>query len=106
MDNFKLILIIIIMSIGTFLLRFSFIYLHGKFKLPQWIENAMKYIPGAILSALIFPAIIIKEDLIWFSIENPRLVAGTIAMFIAWKTKDLLLTTAVGLGIFWLMVFL
>lgn len=106
MDNFKLILIIIIMSIGTFLLKFSFIYLHGRFKLPQWIENAMKYIPAAILSALIFPAIIIKEDLIWLSIENPRLVAGTIAMFIAWKTKDLLLTTAVGLGIFWLMVFL
>lgn len=91
---------------GTFLLRFSFIYLHGRFKLPDWTENMMLYIPTAILSALIFPAIVIKEDAIWFSLENPRLVAGGIAMFIAWKTKNLLLTTAVGLGIFWLMTFI
>lgn len=106
MNNLKLILIITIISIGTFLIRFSFIYLHGRFKLPQWMENAMKYIPTAILSALIFPAILIKEDVIWISIQNPRLIAGAIAMFIAWKTKDLLLTTIVGLGIFWLIVFL
>lgn len=106
MSQIKLILIIITIGIGTFLLRFSFIYLHGRFKLPSWLEDAMKYIPTAILSALIFPAIILKEDFIWISIKNPRLIAGTIAMFIAWKTKNLLLTTAVGLGIFWLMIFL
>lgn len=106
MSNFKLLVTITIIAIGTFFLRFSFIYLHGKFTLPKSIENAMKYIPTAILSALIFPALIIKDNRIWLSIENPKLIAGTIAILIAWKTKNLLLTTGLGLALFWFLVYL
>lgn len=106
MNNSQLILTIIIISIGTFLFRFSFIYLFGRFQLPLWVQNSMKFVPSAVLSALVFPAIMIEEDIIWISPQNPRLIAGIIAMFIAWRTKNLLLTIAVGLGVFWLMVFL
>ena len=106
MNNSQLILTIIIISIGTFLFRFSFIYLFGRFQLPLWVQNSMKFVPSAVLSALVFPAIIIKEDIIWISPQNPRLIAGIIAMFIAWRTKNLLLTIVVGLGVFWLIVFL
>lgn len=106
MNKTKLILTIIIIAMGTFLLRFSFIYLYGRFELPKWLRTAMKYVPTAILSALVFPAILIKDDMIWVSPQNPKLIAGIIASFIAWKTKNLVLTILAGLGVFWLMVFL
>ncbi|MFO7886845.1 MAG: AzlD domain-containing protein [Eubacteriales bacterium] len=106
MNNIQLILTIIIIGIGTFLFRFSFIYLYGRFEIPNWIRRAMRYVPPAVLSALIFPAIVIKDEVIWGSPQNPRLIAGVIAIIIAWKTKNLLLTIAAGMGIFWLMLFI
>lgn len=106
MSKSQLILTIIIISIGTFVFRFSFIYLYGKFQLPEWVKKAMPFVPQAVLSALIFPAIIIKENMAWISPQNPRLVAGVIAMLIAWKTKSAILTIVIGLCVFWLMVFI
>ncbi len=106
MNNSQLALTIIIIGIGTFLFRFSFIYLYGKLQLPEWVHQAMRFVPPAVLSALIFPAILVKEEVVWISPQNPRLVAGMVAIIIAWKTKNLLLTIATGLGIFWLIIFL
>lgn len=106
MNNTQLILTIILIGIGTFLFRFSFIYLYGRFELPNWIRRAMRYVPPAVLSALIFPAIVIKDEIIWISPQNPRLIAGIIAIIIAWKTKKLLLTIGVGMVLFWLISFI
>ncbi len=105
MNNLQLILTILIIGLGTFAFRFSFIFLYGKMKLPEWVHRAMRFVPPAVLSALIFPAILIKDEALWVSYENPRLIAGMVAIAIAWKTKNLLLTIATGLGIFWLIIF-
>ncbi len=105
MNNIQLILTILIIGLGTFIFRFSFIHLYGRMKLPQWVHRAMRFVPPAVMSALIFPAILIKDQELWLSYENPRLLAGMVAIVIAWKTKNLLLTIATGLGIFWLIVF-
>ena len=106
MSNSELILTILIISIGTFIFRFSFIYLYGRVNLPEWLRRAMHFVPPAVLSALIFPAIILKENIIWISPQNPRLVAGLIAMIVAWRTKSSILPIVIGLGVFWLMLFI
>lgn len=105
MSNIQLIMTILIIGMGTFIFRFSFIFLYGKMKLPQWVHRAMRFVPPAVLSALIFPAILIRDQELWLSLENPRLLAGMVAIAIAWRTKNLLLTIASGLGIFWLIIF-
>ena len=106
MSNVQLAFTVIIIGVGTNLFRFSFIYLYVNLKLPEWIPRAMRFVPPAVLSALIFPAILIKEEVLWMSPQNPRLVAGLVAIIVAWKTKNLLLTIAIGLGIFWLITFI
>lgn len=105
MSDFKLILTILIIGLGTFLFRFSFIYLYDKFKLPKWVHQSLRYVPAAVLSALIFPAIIINDGQIWASYSNPKLMASIAAVIVAWKTKKLFLTIAVGLIIYWLIIF-
>ena len=103
-SNLQLILIISVIGLGTFLFRFSFIYLYGRFELPEWLRRSMRFVPAAVLSALIFPAILVDGDVIWISLQNPRLIAGFFAMLVAWRTKNLLGTIATGLGVFWLLL--
>lgn len=104
MNNLLLVLTIGAIGLGTFLFRFSFIFLYGRFHLPEWLRRAMRFVPAAVLSALIFPAILVDGDMIWISLQNPRMIAGIVAMLVAWRTKNLLATIASGLGVFWLQV--
>lgn len=106
MTNNRLILIISIIALGTFLFRFSFIHMYGRFTLPTWIKRSMRFVPVAVLSALIFPAIMLQQGTLFLSVHNNRLIAGVMAMAVAWKTKNLLATIATGLLIFWMLLFI
>lgn len=103
MSNNHLVLIISVIGLGTFLFRFSFIHLYGRFNLPAWIKRSMRFVPAAVLSALIFPAIMLQQGALVISFHNSRLVAGALAMLVAWRTKNLLATIASGLLIFWML---
>lgn len=103
MHRSSLLPLLVIISVGTFLLRFSFIFLYGRLSLPAWLHRAMRFVPAAVLSALIFPALLIQNGELSLSVENDRLLAGIVAMIIAWRTKNLLATIAAGLGVFWLL---
>ncbi|MBF8282806.1 MAG: Branched-chain amino acid transport, partial [Anaerolineales bacterium] len=37
------------------------------------------------------------------SLGNARLLAGGLAMLVAWRTKNVLLTIAVGMGALWIL---
>lgn len=106
MNDLRFVITVLIIGLGTFLFRFSFIYLNDKFRMPKWLHQSLRYVPAAVLSALIFPAILIDNGQMWFSFSNPKLLASIVAIVIAWKTKSLFLTIAVGLGIYWLRIFL
>jgi branched-subunit amino acid transport protein len=104
MSNPTLMITLGIISLGTFLLRFSFIHLYGQLTLPAWMHRSMRFVPAAVLSALIFPALMIQEGHLSLVFSNHRLIAGLIAILVAWRTKNLLATIAAGLGIFWLLM--
>ena len=50
-------LLFIAIGLGTFLLRFLFIYLFGKIEMPDWLRRALRFVPAAALAALVFPAL-------------------------------------------------
>jgi len=106
MNDVALLPLLSAIAVGTFLLRFSFIFLYGRISLPQWLHRSMRFVPAAVLSALIFPALVIRNGALFLSPDNHRLVAGLLALAVAWKTKNLLATTVVGLGLFWLLTYL
>lgn len=106
MMNAELVLTLAAIAIGTFLLRFSFVYLYSRLHLPKWLVRAMPYVPAAVLSALIFPALLIQDQQVFVSVQNQRLIAGIIAMLVSWYTKNLFATIFIGLGVFWFLVFI
>ena len=104
MSNPTLMVTLWTIALGTFLLRFSFIHLYGQLTLPGWMHRSMRFVPAAVLSALIFPALMIQDGHLSLALGNHRLFAGLLAMLVAWRTKNLLATIAAGLGAFWLLM--
>jgi branched-subunit amino acid transport protein len=81
----------------TFGMRFSLIYLFGKFHIPETVKKALHYVPPAVLSAIIFPELLLNNGVIDFSFHNDRLFAGLVAMLVAWFSKNTLMTILVGM---------
>jgi branched-subunit amino acid transport protein len=96
------ILMIAGMAVVTFAVRYPVLWLVGRYQLPQAWLRALRYVPVAVLSALIVPAILFPTGgPLPNPITNPYLVAGIAAALVAWTRGNLLLTLAVGLIVFW-----
>jgi branched-subunit amino acid transport protein len=80
----------------TFGMRYSFIYLFGRFEIPGLVKRSLRFVPPAVLSAIIAPALFMPNNTLDLSWTNYRLLAGVIAIFAAWRTKNTLLTIVVG----------
>jgi branched-subunit amino acid transport protein len=94
------------MGLITFIYRFSFIFFLERIRLPEWLSQALRYVPVAALTAIIVPELLVHSgqlDLTW---RNERLLAGVVAMLVAWYTKNTLLTIGLGMiclyGLQWL----
>lgn len=95
---------IVILGIGTYALRAVFLlgvdYLN---EIPPAAEELLPYVPVAILAALISPYFAYFEGSFALGISNPQFVAGGIAILVAWKTENLLLTVGAGMVVLWII---
>lgn len=94
-------LFFVALAAGTYALRLSFIYLFGKVEMPDWLRRALRFVPASVLAALVFPALIYPNGALDLSLGNVRLLAGIGGALVAWKTKNVLWTIAVGMVLFW-----
>ena len=99
---------IVMLSIGalTYLTRLSFIYLFQKWQPPDVIKSAMRFVPVAVLTAIFIPEIAVSNGDLALSLNNLRLLAGMIAILVAWRTKSALWTIGVGMAAFWFLSWL
>ena len=90
-------LVLVLGGLITFLIRFSFIFLFGKFDIPDVVRSALHYVPPAVLSAIVFPELFLPNGTLDLSLSNIRLLAGLVAILVAWYSKNTLLTIVVGM---------
>jgi branched-subunit amino acid transport protein len=94
-------LVIIAAGIITYLIRLSFIIALERLKIPDWFRRGLRYVPPAVLSAIILPELANWNgetvNLTW---DNPQLIAGIIAIMVAWRTRNVVLTLAAGMVCF------
>jgi branched-subunit amino acid transport protein len=89
------------MAFVTFMIRYPVLALLGKMPMPEPILRALRYVPPAVLSAIIVPAVLMPND--EFKIANNAfLVAALVAILVSWRTKSLLLTIVIGMASLWL----
>lgn len=99
-------LVMILGGLITFGMRFSLIYLFGKFEIPETLRKALHYVPPAVLSAIIVPELLIRNGALDLSLDNTRLLAGVIAIVTAWFSRNTLLTILVGMAALFLIQWL
>ncbi len=91
-------LVFLLGGLLTFGMRFSFIYLFGRFEIPQTVHRALRFVPPAVLSAIIFPNVLMPNNTLDLSLTNYRWMAGLVAVLVALWTKNTLLTILAGMA--------
>ena len=82
----------------TFGIRLSFIFLLERVKTPAWFHRSLRFVPPAVLSAILLPALVQRTNGLDLSLRNPQLLAGLTAVLVAWRTRNVVLTIAVGMA--------
>ncbi len=95
-------LLIISMALVSFAIRYTLIFLSGKMHLSPKIVNALEFVPPAVLTAIITPAVLLPDgETLSISWENARLIGACVAVAVGFWRGNLLLTIVAGLAAFW-----
>jgi branched-subunit amino acid transport protein len=97
-------LIVLAMGIVTYLTRLSLIALFGRIEVPSLVQRSLRLVPAAVLSAIIFPELLRPGGTLDLSFANVRLLAGLLAVLVAWRTKRVSLTIGVGMVALWILL--
>lgn len=99
-------LIILLAGPLTYTIRLSFIALSGRWQPPRLFQRALRFVPPAVLSAIILPEMLIQDGSLISTPLNPRLLAGLLAILVAWKTRNTVLTILAGMAALYLFQYL
>ncbi|PYF84727.1 MULTISPECIES: AzlD domain-containing protein [Marinomonas] len=100
MNLWQGVLIIFGMFAVTFGVRFVLFARADKVVMPAYIEKALKFVPVAVLTAIITPMALMPDSKLDLTLTNPWLL-GSLAAFVVgiWRQQQLL-TILVGVLVF------
>ena len=97
-ETVRLWVTILLAGAGTFLARISFLGVaHRIADPPVGVRRVLRMIPPAALAALVVPALVRPEGHV--DLTQPRFLAGLLAMAVAFRTKNVLVTLAAGMAL-------
>lgn len=85
----------IIAAIGViaFSQRIVFIGLEGRWQMPALVRRSLRYVPAAVLPALVIPAVFAPDGYLQFSpLANGRIIGAVVGALVAWRTQRIELT--------------
>lgn len=89
------------MAAVTFIVRYPVLVLVSRIPMPDRVFRALRYVPPAVLAAIIAPALLMPDgETIHIAPDNAYLLAGIAAGLLAWRTKNPLLTIVAGMALF------
>jgi branched-subunit amino acid transport protein len=90
-------LVVILGGAATYLTRLSFIALVPQDKLPAAFREGLRFIPPAVLAAIVLPELVLREGALAVTPDNHRLVAGLAAALVAWRLRSTWFTIGAGM---------
>ena len=91
-------LIIAGMMVATFGQRASFLLLPERIQLPLLLRRALRYVPAAVLTAIWAPELLLQKGVLSIALGNERLLAGMVAIAVAWHFRVTFGTIVAGLA--------
>ena len=95
-------LVMIVGGIFTFGTRFVMLSGWVAHGLPRWLIDALAFVPIAVLTAILVPAVLIDPATQQIVVTgNARIVAAVVATIIALLTRNVIATISSGLAALW-----
>ncbi len=69
-------LTMLLAGLVTFIIRLSFIWIIGHRSIPPLLQRALRLVPPAVLTAIIFPEVFLPSGQLDLSFGNARLLAA------------------------------
>lgn len=82
----------------TYLIRLSFIWVFARVAVPRLLRQSLRFVPPAVLSVIVFQELLLRDGRLLISLDNTRLLAGLLAILVAWRTRNPLLTILSGMA--------
>ena len=87
------------MALVTYFTRYTMIAALGR-ELPVLARRWLRYVPPALLAALVVPAALAPEGRLEVGLPAWAVLAGAV---VAWRTRSVLWTILGGMAAFWLL---
>lgn len=97
--------IIIVLGIGTFLIRFSFLGLIGDREMPPWVLRHLRYTPVAILPGMVAPLVLwpVATD---GAFDIPRFTAAIVTVAVGYTFNGTVRAIVAGAATLYALQFL
>ncbi|HBV85651.1 AzlD domain-containing protein [Desulfosporosinus sp.] len=95
--------IIMGMALVTYFTRIGALVLFRFTGVPTWLNRWLKYVPVAILTALIVPSLLLPQGYLDISLQNHYLIAGIAAAIVAYKSRNIIATLGIGMSIMFIL---
>jgi len=96
--------IVVVGGLITYAMRASFIALGDRLRLPDPIQQALRYVAPAAFAAIAAPAVLGGDHLANFDQDWPRIIAIVAAGAVVYKTRNVPLSLSAGMGMLWLLL--
>jgi branched-subunit amino acid transport protein len=94
--------VIVVVGVLNYLSRLSFIAIFARRQMPAALARALKYVPAAMLTALVLPMIVVGAPTL-ATVFSPRVAAALVAGVVGLFTRNTLATMAAGMLVLWLL---
>lgn len=96
-DNTYFLIVVALLSVGTILIRGSFISLAGKMVINHKLKDLFTYIPAAILPALIIPATFFHQGKVDYLLNKERFAIVLASLILGHFIRNTLAIISFGL---------
>ena len=97
MDSQTVLWTMVGMMAVTYLPRALPLWLFSSCRLPPLVVSWLRYVPVAVLAAMLLPSLVLTEGHLSLEVGNVYLWAALPTFFIAWRTKSLFGSVIVGM---------
>jgi len=99
----KLWVVIVVVGALNYLSRLSFIAFFASREMPPLLARALRFVPAAMLTALVIPMVLTPSVAGSLQGVNPRIPAAIVAAVVAYFTRSTLATLSLGMVALWLL---
>ncbi len=96
-DRTQFWIVVVVLGLATYAIRFSFLGLLGNRALPNWLQRSLRYTAVAVLPALVAPAVLWPPATSGEP-DMARLLAAAVTVVVGLATRQMIIAALAGVA--------